>query len=52
MIKIPTLIYYFILVSVYTIINEYFYLNDWEWWVIIVGIVGARICGQMEKGMK
>lgn len=48
MIKIATLVYYLILITVSITISNYFDVSDYQWWIIIIGVIGARTCGEIE----
>lgn len=51
MIKIATLIYYIdvVIVSATLSFNDC-HPNDITWWVVITGLIVARICGEEEGG--
>lgn len=49
MIKIATLIYYIVVVIVSATLGfNNCHPNDIAWWVVIIGLIVARICGNEE----
>lgn len=50
MIKVPTLIYYITLIVVLTTIFGCGYdVKTFQYWVILIGMLIARICGNAEE---
>lgn len=50
MIKISTLIYYINLIVVSASLGvARITVTDWLWWVCIIGVIVARICGKEEE---
>ena len=45
----PTLVYYFTIGIVSAVLAKYITITDWEFWVVISGLVIARICGKKEE---
>jgi len=50
MIKIATLIYYIdIVIMSFSLAQKGHNPTDWLWWVCIIGVIAARICGKEEE---